>query len=113
MLGAAITLVLRTHTAALVTLFTASTIMTALLYGSAVLLYVLTARRRRAQQGHFSLGRWEKPVIIGALIWVAYELIVLIGPSELRGAQYCVGGAEVHSLLRGATDCARVRVHGT
>ena len=92
-LGALITLVLRTHTAALVTLFTASTIMPALLYGSTVLLYVFTARRRRAQQGYFSLGRWEIPVIAGALIWVAYELIVLIGPSEFRDAQYYVLGS--------------------
>lgn len=113
MLGAAITLVLRTHTAALVTLFTASTIMPALLYGSTVLLHVFTARRRRAQQGHLWLGHWEIPVITGALIWVGYELIVRIGPSEFRDAQYYVGGAEVHSLLRGGTDCARVRVNGT
>ena len=50
-LGAVITLILRTHTAALVTLFTASTIMPALLYGSTVLLYVFAARppARRAR----------------------------------------------------------------
>ena len=58
-----------------------------------MLLYVFTARRRKAQQGYFSLGRWEIPVIIGALIWVAYELIVLIGPSEFRDAQYYVLGS--------------------
>jgi amino acid transporter len=92
-LGALITLVLRTHTSALVTLFTASTIMPALLYASTVLLYVFTTRRRRAEEGHFSLGRWEIPVVAGALIWLAYELIVLIGPSEFRDAQYYVLGA--------------------
>jgi hypothetical protein len=32
-------------------------------------------------------------VIAGALIWLAYELIVLIGPSEFRDAQYYVLGA--------------------
>ena len=92
-LGAVITLILRTHTAALVTLFTASTIMPALLYASTVLLYVFAARRRRGERGHFSLGGWEIPVIVGALIWVAYELIVLIGPSEFRDAQYYVLGS--------------------
>src|SRR5580700_1878761 len=92
-IGALITLVLRTHTSALVTLFTASTIMPALLYASTVLLYVFTARRHRGQAGHFSLGRYEIPVIAGALIWLAYELIVLIGPSEFRDAQYYVLGA--------------------
>ena len=47
-IGAVITLVLRTHTGALVTLFTASTIMPALLYASTVLLYLL---RRGAAAG--------------------------------------------------------------
>jgi amino acid transporter len=92
-LGALITLVLHTHTSALVTLFTASTIMPALLYASTVLLYVFAGRHRRGQEGHFSLGRWEIPVIAGALIWLAYELIILIGPGEFRDAQYYVLGA--------------------
>jgi amino acid transporter len=93
-LGAVITLALRTNISALVTLFTASTIMPALLYASTVLLYVFTGRRRRADtERHFSLGRWEIPVIAGALIWLAYELIILIGPAEFRDAQYYVLGA--------------------
>jgi len=93
-LGAVITLALRTNISALVTLFTASTIMPALLYTSTVLLYVFTGRRRRADtERHFSLGRWEIPVIVGALIWLAYELIILIGPAEFRDAQYYVLGA--------------------
>ena len=93
-LGALITLVLRTNTTALETLFTASTIMPALLYASTVLLYVFTGRRRRADtERHFSLGRWEIPVILGALVWLAYELIILIVPHEFRDAQYYVLGA--------------------
>jgi len=92
-MGGGITLALRTHTGALVTLFTASTIMPALLYASTVLLYVFAGRRRRGATGHFSLGRYEIPVIVGALIWLAYELIVLIGPSVFRDAQYYVLGA--------------------
>ena len=50
MLGGVITLVLRTHTAALATLFTASTIMPALLYAGTVLLYIFTSRRRGPQE---------------------------------------------------------------
>jgi amino acid transporter len=92
-IGAAITLVLRTHTSALVTLFTASTIMPAILYASTVLLYIFTGRRRRGRPGQFSLGRFELPVIAGALIWLAYELIILIGPKAFRDAQYYVLGA--------------------
>src|ERR1700729_1716167 len=55
-LGALITLVLRTHNAALVTLFTASTLMPAVLYASTVLMYVFTTRRRRTDDAkrHFS-----------------------------------------------------------
>ena len=92
-LGAGITLVLINHTSALITLFTASTIMPALLYASTVLLYVFTGRRRSGQAGYFSLGRWEIPVLAGALLWLAYELIILIAPSEFRDAQYYVLGA--------------------
>ena len=96
-LGGVIALVLRTHTAALATLFTASTIMPALLYAGTVLLYVFTSRRRGARGGQGTpprpFGKWEIPIIAGALIWLAYELIILIGPSEFRDAQYYVLGA--------------------
>jgi amino acid transporter len=96
-LGAVITLVLRTHSSALATLFTASTIMPALLYAGTVLLYVFTSRWRGTQQAEdtsrASFGRYKIPVVGGALIWLAYELIILIGPSEFRDAQYYVLGA--------------------
>ena len=94
-LGAAIALVLRTHTAALTTLFTASTIMPALLYAGTVLLYIFRARRRGGSQGTpaHPFGKWELPIVAGAVIWLAYELIILIGPSEFRDAQYYVLGA--------------------
>ena len=97
-IGAVITLVLRTHTGALVTLFTASTIMPAILYACTVLLYLLAGRRRGrggrdGWDGEPALGRWEIPVIAGALVWLAYELIVLIGPGVFRDAQYYVLGA--------------------
>jgi amino acid transporter len=96
-LSAAIALVLRTHTAALTTLFTASTIMPALLYAGTVLLYVVTARRRGAGESQGPtrrpLGKLELPIVAGAVIWLVYELIILIGPSEFRDAQYYVLGA--------------------
>ena len=96
-LGAVITLVLRTHTAALATLFTASTIMPALLYAGTVLLYVFTSRGRGTQRAGGGqprpFGKFELPIIAGAVIWLAYELIILIGPAEFRDAQYYVLGA--------------------
>jgi amino acid transporter len=111
-IGAIITLALRTHTAALVTLFTASTIMPAILYACTVLLYLL-AGRRRGQAGKSALGRWEIPVIAGALIWLAYELIVLIGPGVFRDAQYYVLGALgiglVFYLVQWLTEPAAMR----
>jgi hypothetical protein len=70
-LGAAITLVLRTHTSALVTLFTASTIMPALLYASTVLMYIFTARRHRANQGVTVLAwdRRSRRALTPAIVW--------------------------------------------
>jgi amino acid transporter len=85
----AITLTLRTHVGALITLFTASTIMPALLYAGTVLLYVFS----RSQRNHRPFGKYEFPVIAGAVIWLTYELIVLIGPSAFRDAQYYVLGS--------------------
>ena len=38
-------------------------------------------------------GKYELPIVAGAVIWLAYELIILIGPSEFRDAQYYVLGA--------------------
>jgi amino acid transporter len=92
-IGAVITLVLRTHITALATLFTASTIMPALLYASTVLLYIFAGRGRGGDRAHTALGRFEIPIVAGSLIWLAYELIILIGPSEFRDAQYYVLGA--------------------
>ena len=86
-LGGVIVLVLLANTNALFTLFTASTIMPALLYAGTVLLYIGTRR------GQSRFGSWEWPVIVGAVVWLAYELIVLIGPAAFRDAQYYVLGA--------------------
>jgi len=87
-LGGIIVLVLLSSTTALATLFTASTIMPALLYAGTVLLYVFTKHK-----GPRTFGFWEWPIIAGAVIWLAYELIVLIGPGIFRDAQYYVLGS--------------------
>jgi amino acid transporter len=87
-LGAIIVLVLISNTSALSTLFTASTIMPALLYAGTVLLYTFTKHK-----GPRTFGVWEWPIIAGAVIWLAYELTVLIGPGMFRDAQYYVLGS--------------------
>jgi hypothetical protein len=77
--------------------FTASTIMPALLYAGTVLLYVFTSRPRGAQggQGRYRgpFGKFELPIVAGAVIWLTYELIILIGPGAFRDAQYYVLGS--------------------
>jgi amino acid transporter len=91
-LSALIVLVLRTNTDALVDLFSASTLMPAVLYTGTVLLWVLAARRVQHDSRYFQLGRWEWPVVAGALLWLAYELIILLVPDDFRAAQrYALG----------------------
>jgi hypothetical protein len=93
-------LVLRTNSNALVNLFTSATLMPAILYAATVLLYVFTAHRVRTDTRFFHLGRWEWPVIIGSLAWLAYELIVLIGPASFRPAQgYALGAIGVGAVV--------------
>jgi len=93
--GGIITLALRTHPGALATLFTASTIMPALLYAGTVLLYLFS----RGKRNHRPFGKFEIPIVTGAVVWLAYELIVLIGPSAFRDAQYYVLGSLGVGLL--------------
>jgi hypothetical protein len=98
-LSASLVLVLRNNTDALVSLFTASTLMPAILYTGTVVLYVVVARNSQPQPGYFHLGRWEGPVVVGALVWLAYELIILIAPSDFRTAQRYALGALLLGLL--------------
>jgi amino acid transporter len=79
--------VVRSNTDALIDMFTAGTLMPALTYTGVVLLYAAVARRVRPEPGYFHLGRWQPLVITGALVWLAYELIVLLGPELFRAAQ--------------------------
>lgn len=97
--GSLILLVLRDNTSALIDLFTASTLSPALLYTGTVLLYARFSRRVTAEPGYFHLGRWERPVLTGAFVWLAYELIILFGPSQFRTAQTYVAGALMVGLV--------------
>lgn len=77
----------RSNTGALVDMFTAGTLMPAITYTGTVLLYAAVAHRLRPEPGYFHLGRWERLVVTGALVWLAYELVILIGPDRFRAAQ--------------------------
>jgi amino acid transporter len=88
----------RTNTDALIDMFTAGTLMPALTYAGLVLLYAAVGSRLRPEPGYFQLGRWQPLVVTGALVWLGYELIVLLGPDIFRAAQ---GYALVAILLGG------------
>ncbi|HEV8650970.1 MAG TPA: amino acid permease [Actinomycetes bacterium] len=97
--GLLILFILRTNTTALIDLFTASTLSPALLYTGTVLLYAGFSHRVTPEPGYFHLGRWERPVLTGAFVWLAYELVILFGPAQFRTAQTYVAGALVVGLV--------------
>ncbi len=67
---------------ALLQLIIGSTILPALIYGAIVVLYLAVRKRLEHKAGGFSLGRFELPVAIAALIWVAFVLFVLMTPAD-------------------------------
>jgi amino acid transporter len=68
--------------AALLQLIIGSTILPALIYGAVVVLYLAVRKRLERKEGGFSLGRFELPVAVAALIWVAFALFALVSPGE-------------------------------
>ncbi|BBX04706.1 amino acid permease [Mycolicibacterium moriokaense] len=68
--------------AALLQLIIGSTLLPALIYGGIVVLYLSVRKRLGRQEGAFSLGRYELPVAVAAVIWVALALLALVSPSD-------------------------------
>jgi hypothetical protein len=66
--------------AALLQLIIASTILPALIYGAVTVLYLSVRKRLGRNEGAFSLGRFELPVALAALVWVAFALLTLVSP---------------------------------
>lgn len=56
-------------------LFSAATLLPALIYFATVLLFVFTRRRLPESHG-FTLGRWETPVTVLATVWLVFELAI-------------------------------------
>ena len=77
---------------ALLPLITASTILPILINGATVCLYQAVRGRLDRRQGAFDLGRFELPVAITALIWLAVALFVLVTPAEALVPVLIVGG---------------------
>jgi amino acid transporter len=63
------------QTTTLFSLFSAATLLPAIIYLATVILYVF-ARRKLPQTHGFSLGAFEWPVIILALLWLLFELSI-------------------------------------
>jgi amino acid transporter len=62
-------------TSVLFKLFSAATLMPAIIYFITAILYVVARRKLPAERG-FNLGAWEWPVIIIALVWLVFELSI-------------------------------------
>lgn len=60
---------------ALFQLFSAGTLLPALIYAGTVAMYAAKRRSLPPSRG-FSLGRWETPVLLVAAVWLAYELLI-------------------------------------
>ncbi|MET0701549.1 MAG: amino acid permease [Mycobacterium sp.] len=67
---------------ALVPLIVGSTLLPSLIYGGIIILYLAVRKRLEHKEGGFSLGRFEMPVAIAALIWEAFVLFVLVTPDD-------------------------------
>ena len=67
---------------ALLELITSGTVLIALTYGGIVVLYLAVRKRLDHKEGGFSLGRFEMPVAIAALLWSVCVLIILLSPAN-------------------------------
>ena len=67
---------------ALLQLIIGSTILPALIYGATVALYLSVRKHLGSKDGGFSLGRFELPVAVAALIWIAVALVCLVTPGD-------------------------------
>ena len=91
---------------ALLQLILGGTILPALIYGAIVVLYLAVRKRLEVKEGGFSLGRFEMPVAIAALIWVVAALVFLVTPGDatipalIVVALILVGGGYFGYLLR-------------
>ena len=82
--GIIFTLVFSTD--ALFKLFTAGSILPALIYLATILMYLKVRPKLKLIPSTFTLGRWEPFVVTGALLWLTFELTVLLFPSQFWDA---------------------------
>lgn len=85
------------QTSVLADLFSAATLLPALIYLITVILYAVVRRRLPVTAG-FSLGRWEGPVIVLSLVWLVFELSIFRDASFAVSWEY-VGGMVAIGLI--------------
>jgi amino acid transporter len=74
------------QTTALSNLFTAATILPAIIYLATVVLFAVTRNKLPEGDGVFTLGRIAPYVIGASLVWLAFELSALLLPDNFRTA---------------------------
>lgn len=89
---------------ALFKLFSAATLLPAIIYFATVILYIVRRRRLPQERGRFHLGRLEKPVLIVAVVWLLFELSIFRDASFkdswiYAGVMFVVGAAYLGWLL--------------
>ncbi|WP_112069221.1 APC family permease [Herbaspirillum rubrisubalbicans] len=114
LVGQAILAAFSSDTDALFTLFSAATLLPAIIYAVCVLMYALKRNSIPASQG-FTLGAFEVPVLVLAMLWLVFELAIFRDASFLKpwlyvalmlgvGAIYLAGIL----LLRGGSSALRM-----
>ncbi len=103
LVGQAILAAFSQQTDALFTLFSAATLLPAIIYAACVVAYAVRRAKLPPTQG-FSLGRWELPVLALALAWLAFELSIFRDASFFKSWLYVaamlgLGGAYLVFLL--------------
>ena len=91
---------------ALMQLITAGTILPALIYGATVVLYLVVRKRLERKEGGFSLGRFEFPIAVAALVWLGFALFVLVTPE----AAFVPGMVVVGLIMAGGIYFAKMLI---
>lgn len=74
--------------------------MPALLYAATVILFIATRRGYRHHPDDLSLGKWEWPVVVGAMVWLFIEVCIFLIPSDFRTAQkYALGSVVIGAVV--------------
>jgi amino acid transporter len=88
---------------ALFTLFSAASLLPAIIYASTVVLFI-GKRKQLPASDKFNLGRWEIPVVVVAVVWLVFELSLFRDSSFKETwlyvlAMVVVGGVYLAAML--------------